>query len=102
MDASNFVHYECDRAVTGVVRGSRSTAPSSAISGGSVAAERSYRTSGTLTPVFHLYFPELSCDQVSMKTKRVILARFVDFEVTPTNVLPWQPCVRFKKKISFC
>ena len=26
-----------------------------------------------------------------METKRVILARFVDFDVTPTNVLPWQP-----------
>ena len=33
------------------VRGSSSTVPSSAISGGSVAAERSYRISGTLTPV---------------------------------------------------
>ena len=32
------------------VRGPKSTIPS--ISGGSVAAERSYRTSGTLTPVF--------------------------------------------------
>ena len=52
MDASNFVPYACDLAVTGGVRGSRSTAPSSAISGGSVAAERSYRTSGTLAPVF--------------------------------------------------
>ena len=28
---------------------------------------------------------ELSCDQVSMETKKVILARFVDFDVTPTN-----------------
>ena len=52
MDASNFVPNACDQAVTGGVRGSRSTAPSSAISGGSVAAERSYRTSGTLAPVF--------------------------------------------------
>ena len=34
------------------VQGSRSTAPSSAIPGGSVAAQRSYRTSGTLAPVF--------------------------------------------------
>ena len=34
------------------VRGPKSTVPSSAIPGGSVAAERSYRTSGTLTPVF--------------------------------------------------
>ena len=25
---------------------------------------------------------ELSCDQVSMETKRVILARFVDFDIT--------------------
>ena len=34
------------------VRGPKSTVPSSAIPGGSVAAERSYRTSGALTPVF--------------------------------------------------
>ena len=34
------------------VRGPKSTVPSSAIPGGSVAAEWSYRTSGTLTPVF--------------------------------------------------
>ena len=34
------------------VRGPKSTVPSSAIPGGSVAAKRSYRTSGTLTPVF--------------------------------------------------
>ena len=52
VDASNFVPYACDRAVKGGVRVSRSTAPSSAISCGSVAAERSYRTSGTLAPVF--------------------------------------------------
>ena len=52
MDSSNFVPYAFDRAVTGGVGGSRSTAPSSAISGGSVAAERSYHTSGTLVPVF--------------------------------------------------
>ena len=52
MDTSNFVPYACDRAVTGGVQGSRSTAPSSTMSGGSVAAERSYRTSGTLAPVF--------------------------------------------------
>ena len=32
--------------------GPESTAPSSAISGGSVAAERSFRTPGTLAPVF--------------------------------------------------
>ena len=34
------------------VRGPKSTVPSSAIPSGSVAAKRSYRTSGTLTPVF--------------------------------------------------
>ena len=34
------------------VRGPKSTSPSSAIPGGSVAAERSYRVSGALTPVF--------------------------------------------------
>ena len=34
------------------VRGPKSTVPSSAIPGGSVAAEQSYRASGTLTPVF--------------------------------------------------
>ena len=45
---------------------------------------------------------ELSWDQVSMETKRVILARFVDFDVTPTNLLPWQPDVRFSEKFSFC
>ena len=28
-----------------------------------------------------------------METKRVILARFVDLDVTPTKVLPWQPDV---------
>ena len=49
---SNFVPYECDRAVTGEYEGPESTAPSSTISGGSVAAIRSYRTSGTLAPVF--------------------------------------------------
>ena len=36
-----------------------------------------------------------------METKRVIVARFVDFDVTPTNVLPWQPDVRFSEKILF-
>ena len=36
-----------------------------------------------------------------METKRVILARSVDFDVTPTNVLPWQPDVRFSEKFSF-
>ena len=34
------------------VRGPKSTVPSSAIPGGSVAAEPSYGTSGALTPVF--------------------------------------------------
>ena len=34
------------------VRGPKSTVPSSAILGGSVAAERSYRALGTLTPGF--------------------------------------------------
>ena len=37
-----------------------------------------------------------------MGTKRVILARFVDFDVTPRNALPRQPHVRFLKNISFC
>ena len=31
----------------------------------------------------------------------MILARFVDFDVTLTNVLPWQPDVRISKKIFF-
>ena len=51
-DASNFVPYACDRAVAGEYEGPESTVPSSAISNGSVAVERSYRTSGTLAPVF--------------------------------------------------
>ena len=50
-DASNFVPYVCDRAITGEYEGPESTAPSSAISGGSVAAERLYRTLWTLAPV---------------------------------------------------
>ena len=37
-----------------------------------------------------------------MDTKRVLLARFDDIDVTPTNMLPWQPHVRFSKKFSFC
>ena len=41
VDASNFVPYACDRAVAGEYEGPKS-----------MAAERSYRTSGTLTPVF--------------------------------------------------
>ena len=36
-----------------------------------------------------------------METKRVILARFVDFDVTSTNVLPWQQDVRFSQKFFF-
>ena len=51
VDASNFVPYLCDRAIAGEYEGPESTATSSAISGGSVAVERSYRTSGTLVPV---------------------------------------------------
>ena len=42
------------------------------------------------------------CDQVPMKTKIVIWARFVDFDVTLTSVLPWQPDVRFSKTFSVC
>ena len=52
MNASNFVPYACDRAVAGEYEGPESTVPSSTISGGSVAAERSYCTSGTLAPMF--------------------------------------------------
>ena len=51
-DASNFVPYACDRAVTGGVRGSRKYRTVVRYSGGSVAGEQSYRTSGTLAPVF--------------------------------------------------
>ena len=51
VDASNFVPYACDRAVAGEYEGPESTAQSSAISGGRVAVERSYRTLGTLAPV---------------------------------------------------
>ena len=32
-----------------------------------------------------------------METKRMILARFADFDITLTNPLPWQPDVRFSK-----
>ena len=45
---------------------------------------------------------ELSGEQVSMETKKVIFVRFVDFDVTPTNVLPWQLDVRFSPKFYFC
>ena len=51
MDTSNFVPYVFDRAIAGEHKGRESTVPSSAISGGSVAAERSYRTRRTLAPV---------------------------------------------------
>ena len=37
-----------------------------------------------------------------METRRMILARLVEIDVTLTNMLPWQPDVRFSKKISFC
>ena len=50
-DTSNFLPYVCDRAIAGEYEGPESTAPSSVISGGSVAAERSYPTLWTLTPV---------------------------------------------------
>ena len=52
VDASNFIPYGCDLVVAGKYEGPESTVPSSAISGGSVAAERLYHTSGTLAPVF--------------------------------------------------
>ena len=52
VDASYFVPYACDRAVAGEYEGPESTAPLSAISGGSLAAEQSYHTLGTLAPVF--------------------------------------------------
>ena len=50
-DTSNFIPYVCDRAIAGEYKGLESTVPSSAISGGSVAAEQSYRTWQTLAPV---------------------------------------------------
>ena len=37
-----------------------------------------------------------------METKILILASFVEFDSTPTNVLPWQPDVRFPPKFLFC
>ena len=55
MDTSNFVPYVCDRAIVGEHEGPESTVPSSAISGGSVAAERSYRTRRTLAPVIPVW-----------------------------------------------
>ena len=54
-DTSNFVPYVCDRAIAGEYKGPESTVPSSAISGGSVAAERSYRTWRSLAPVVPLW-----------------------------------------------
>ena len=50
-DTSNFVPYVCDRVIVGGVRGPGKHLPSSAISGGSVAAERLYHTWWTLAPV---------------------------------------------------
>ena len=50
-DTSNFVPYVCDQAIAGEYEGPESTVPSSAISGGSMATERSYCTWGTLAPV---------------------------------------------------
>ena len=41
----------CERAIAGEYEGPESTAQSSAISGGSMAAEWSYCTLGTLAPV---------------------------------------------------
>ena len=51
VDASNFIPYVCDRAIAGDYEGPESTVPSSAISGGSMAAERLYRIWRTLAPV---------------------------------------------------
>ena len=50
-DTSNFVPYVCDRVIAGEYEGPESTIPSSAISGGSMAAEQSYRTWRTLAHV---------------------------------------------------
>ena len=36
-----------------------------------------------------------------METNIAVLARSVEFDVTPTNALPWQPDVRFSKKSLF-
>ena len=62
VDTSNFVPYACDWAVTGEYEGPESTVPSSAISGGSLAAERSYCTSGTLAPVFFRFWASLGAE----------------------------------------
>ena len=44
-----------------------------------------------------LNLSELSCDQVSMETKRVILARFVDFEVTQKTCYHGKHMLDFQK-----
>ena len=51
VDTSNFVPKVCDRAIVGEYEGPEGTVSLSPISGGSVAAERSYRTLRTLAPV---------------------------------------------------
>ena len=51
VDTSNFAPYVCHQAIAGEYEGQESTVPSSAITGGSVAAEQSYRTRQTLEPV---------------------------------------------------
>ena len=55
MDTSNFVPYVCDQAIMGEYKGLESTVPSSAISGGSVAAEWSYPIQRTLAPVVPIW-----------------------------------------------
>ena len=79
VDASNFVPYVCDRAIAGEYEGPESTAPLSAISGGSVAAERSYRTLGTLAPVF----PFLG----SLSTGALRLLYFLSFYNRPNSLV---------------
>ena len=37
-----------------------------------------------------------------MENKGLIMARFVDFDVTTTNAVPLQPDVKFSEKFSFC
>ena len=61
VDASNFLPYACDRGVVEEYESLESTVPLSAISGGSVAEERSYRTSGTLAPVFPFLGSPYAC-----------------------------------------
>ena len=51
VDTSNFVPYVCDRAIAGKYESPESTVPLFVISGGSLAAERSYCTWWTLAPV---------------------------------------------------